>query len=196
MPPAIRAKAAPPWASRPVHFRQAARQPSSSSHHLHFPLFPSPAAFGSRSWVMPHPLGYAAPQVKESGRMSAALQSPGSRRSVAPHRLCAPLPSLYYPALPRGCIRPPGPRSVAVPSDDPHPLPSAPLGLPLRLRMKPQAFIFRDGRRDSPKAALRTRHGSLVRALALETAEADSRASDGPSLRPSPSGRAFPIFGT
>ena len=36
MPPADRARAAPPGASRPVHFRQAARQPSSPSRHLLF----------------------------------------------------------------------------------------------------------------------------------------------------------------
>ena len=106
MPPATRAQATPPGASRPVHFRQASRQPSSPSLHLHFPLFPIPAAYGSRSWSMPRLFGYAAPQVKESVRMVAALQSPGSRRSVAPHRLCAPQPPLYSPALPRGCNRP------------------------------------------------------------------------------------------
>jgi len=69
--------------------------------------------------------------------MVVALQSPGSRRSVAPHRLCAPPPPRYSPALPRGCNRPPGPRSAAAPSADSHPLPSAPLGLPLRLRAAP-----------------------------------------------------------
>gem|GEM_PF-6524071 len=47
------------------------------------------------------------------------------------------------------------------------------------------------GRRDSPAVLLRTRHGSLVRALALETADADSRAPDGPSLRSGPPGRAL-----
>ena len=51
------------------------------------------------------PVCYAAPQVKESARMSAALQSPESRRGVAPHRLCAPQPPLYSPAHPRGCNR-------------------------------------------------------------------------------------------
>ena len=137
MPPAIRALAAPPWASRPVHFRQVSRQPSCPSRHLHFPLFPIPAAYGSRSGAMPRLLGYSALQVQESARMLAALQSPGSRRSVAPHRLCAPQPPLYSPALPRGCNRPPGPRSAAAPTGDLHPLPSAPLGLPLRLRAAP-----------------------------------------------------------
>jgi hypothetical protein len=66
MPPAIRTQAAPPWVSRPVHFRQASLQPSSQSLHLHFSLFPIPAAYGSRNRAMPRLFGYAAPQVKES----------------------------------------------------------------------------------------------------------------------------------
>jgi hypothetical protein len=115
-----------------------------------------------------------------SMRMSAALQSPGSRRGVAPHRLCAPLPPLYSPALPCGCNRQPGPRSAAAPSGDSHPLPSAPLGLPLCLWVAVTRPPLRSGRDTSP-----------FRALALETADADSRAPDGLSLRSRPSGRVL-----
>ena len=72
---------------------------------------------GSRAWAMsPTRSIIAVPQIKESMRMLAALQSPGSRRGVAPHRLCAPLPPRYPPARPRGCNRPSGPRSAAAPS--------------------------------------------------------------------------------
>ena len=61
----------------------------------------------------------------------------------------------------------------------------------LRRRQAAAGDHFLFGRRDSPSALLRTRHGDLVRALALETACADSRAPDGPSLRARPSVRTL-----
>ena len=56
MPPAIGAQAAPPGASRPVHFRQASRQPSSpvTSFALFF-CFRVRRAAGNWAWAMPHP---------------------------------------------------------------------------------------------------------------------------------------------
>ena len=61
----------------------------------------------------------------------------------------------------------------------------------LRRRQAAAGNHFLVGRRDSPSASLRTRHVSLVRALALETAYADSRAPDGPALWSGPPLRAL-----
>jgi len=90
---------------------------------------------GSRAWALPPIRSVdAAPQIKESARMVAALQSPGSRRSVAPHRLCAPPLPRYFPALPRGCNRPRGSTSRR-PCVRFTPAPfRPPRGLPLSLR--------------------------------------------------------------
>jgi len=115
----------------------------------------------------------------------------------APPAFCtSPLPG---PGRPR-FARTAGPRALR-PASRPRKPADAPLSCAMVARLppvtsfvgdrRPRAIIFLFGRRDSPSALLRTRHVSLVRALALETAKADSRAPDGPVLRSCLSGRAL-----
>ena len=116
-------------------------------------------------------------------------------------RVCLVLRAVGRQALGADCLGPPAflrplpaPGATLLRAD-------APLSCAVVARLLPvtsfvgdrqqRTIIIYVGRRDSPSASLRTRHVSLVRALALETACADSRAPVSLSLRSSPSVRAL-----
>ncbi|MCX5820125.1 MAG: hypothetical protein NT047_09485 [Deltaproteobacteria bacterium] len=88
--------------------------------------------------------------LRYASRMVAALQSPGSLLTGFVHR-CRPV----FPRPPSRLQSPDGAALRAAPSGDSHPLPSAPKGLPLRLRAAP------DDRFASTGATLRLKSPSL-----------------------------------
>jgi len=170
MPPADRARAAPPGASRPVHFRQAARQPSSPSRHLLF-SFVSESGCRRQSGMGHAPAARLAPCPRSRNQRGWWRRC--SRRGRAEESL---LTGFVHPRhvgrFTPAPVRPDGAPSLVEATPACRPASMVAVTRP----------PLRSGRDTSP-----------FRALALETADADSRAPDGLSLRSRPSGRTRKI---